>query len=177
MKPVAKKHLLNFSSCCKNILWVFYCRIWFFAQKWEMYFPKGLVCNLDMLVSLERAGAETHQLGLFHQFHLSSKQDPWNIWSLRYWRFRIELFSDRSVSSLLSPPASQQFKFNNIQKIHLLPHVNQQSFAHFHIEYILFTPPGKTRRKTFTNFLFLTHKVSETCCLSENGNNTGLCVF
>ena len=148
----------------------------------ENVFPEGISLQLRNARQFGKGRCRNSssmgaQLGLFHQFPLSTKQDPGNIWSLRYWRFRIELFSDRSVSALLSPPASQQFKFNNIQKIHLSPHVNQQSFAHFHIEYILFTPPGKTRRKTFTNFLFLTHKVSETCCLSENGNNTGLCVF
>ena len=65
-------------------------------------FPGGLVCNLEMLISLERAVVETHQvcaqLVLFHEFNPSQGPSASEYPALRYWRFRMELFSDRFVS-------------------------------------------------------------------------------
>ena len=112
---------------------VFYCRIWFFAQKWEMYFPKGLVCNLEMLISLERAGVETHQACAPNlSFFMNSTREgvflhPPSTNILRIsdlyirpcWDIGDLELNYSAIALCLSPPASQQFKFNSIIKYSL----------------------------------------------------------
>ena len=109
-----------------------------------MCFSKGSICNLEMLISLERAGVETHQacapnLSFFMNstrekvfLHPPQHEYPQNIWSLhpavlRYWRFRIELFSDRSVSVT---PCVATIQIQQHQKIFIFWHMSAKSFRY-----------------------------------------------